>query len=370
MKFARIVIIILFITSLIYLIKPLFIGYYPDFSMHYFGTKALLQNISPYAGGEHFFIPHVYPPFTSIFFIPLIIFTYNTAELIWVGCSIVMYLVSIFLLFSLFNRNIFGTLELFIFTLINATFFPLKFTFGMGQVNTFVLLCICLFLYFTQNKKNSFFAGNVIAFSLAMKLFPILLIPYLLFIKKWKIFFSFVVTFAFLLVLSLFFFGFEIHKYFITNVLPSLTGGWKDYYYNQSIGGFISVMVFDQSRRELLYKLLASFILIPTVIVVIKKKSNFLYCTSIILIVSLLVNKFSWQHHFVLILPSLFILIFSEKSRTIRIFTGIAYGLLAFNFKNPNAIHPLLQFHVMYGACIIYGLTLYRLLVSVGKTKK
>lgn len=367
MRITRILIVLFFLASLIYLHKPLLIGYYPDFSMHYFGTKAFFDHVSPYQGGGNFFIPHVYPPFTSIFFVPFMVFSYDAAEILWVGVSIAMYMVSIMLLFSLFNRRITGSVEMFLFALLNFSYFPLKFTFGMGQVNTFVLLCISLFLYFTLKRRNEMFAGSVIAFSIAMKLFPILLLPYLLLRMKWRILVWFVATLAFVIFLSLLFFGYEIHAYFLNEVLPSLTGGWKDYYYNQSISGLVSVLESDESNRKIWYQFLSGIFLLPVLVFLVVKRKNYLYCVSLILITSLLINKFSWQHHYVLLIPSLFILLFSAKGRMMRILVGVAYALMAINLENPLKFHPIIQFHALYGAILLYGLTLYTLITKGGE---
>lgn len=361
MRVTRLVVLLGFVVSLVYLVKPLLIGYYPDFSMHYFGTKAFFNHVSPYSGGEHFFIPHVYPPFTSVFFVPFMVFSYDVAEVVWVGISIIMYILSVLLLFSICNRRILGTLELALFTILNFTFFPLKFTFGMGQVNTFVLLCISLFLYFTIKKKNNFFAGNVIAFAIAMKLYPMLLIPFLVLIKKWRILISLVLTMSSIIFLSLVFFGYDIHRFFLNEVLPSLTGGWKDYYYNQSISGFVSVVLSENSQRQIFYTIGSALFLIPAIIIFLVKRKNYLFCISLILITSLLINKFSWQHHYVLLIPSLFILFFSAKSRVVQILTGVSYILMAINLEHPLKYHPIIQFHALWGAVLLYCLTFYKL---------
>lgn len=367
MRVIRLVVLFGFVASFVYLLKPLLIGYYPDFSMHYFGTKAFFDHVSPYFGGEHFFIPHVYPPFTSVFFVPFMVFSYDTAEIVWVAASIVMYVLSILLLFGVFKRNMLRTLELFIFSVLNFTFFPLKFTLGMGQVNTFVLLCISLFLYFTVKRKNDIFAGNVIAFAIGMKLYPILLIPYLLLVKKWKILMSVALTMSSVIFLSLAFFGYEIHLFFLNEVLPSLTNGWKDYYYNQSISGFVSVILSEERNRQFFYTIGSAFFLIPALIILLLKRKKYLYSVSLILITSLLVNKFSWQHHYVLLIPSLFILFFTAKSRVVKILVGASYVLMAINIEYPLNFHPVIQFHALWGAVLLYVLTLYSLVFEKRK---
>src|SRR3989344_2907564 len=91
---------------------------------------------------------------------------------------------------------------------------------------------------------------------------------------------------------------------------------------------------------------------------------------SLLIITSLLINKFSWQHHFVLLLPSYFFLYFGTNRKWVRVLVAVSYILTAMNLKNPGAFHPILQFHVMYGAILLFGLTLYEMMQGGKRIKK
>ena len=349
-----------FLCSLLYLLKPLLIGYYADFSVHYDSANALLERKNPYLEGGNFFIPDVYPPFSQFFFIPFTTMsTYSAGEL-WVVLSIGFYLLSIILLMNVFSFR-WDLKSLFLIGLINFTFFPLKFTLGMGQVNTLVLLFCCLFLYFAKRKSSYIYAGSALAMSILWKLFPLFVLPYLLMKRKYSVLVALFLTFAAVVLLSILLFGIPIHIYFVREVLPSLLGGWKDYYYNQSIAFPIAVLFSENSPfRIVSYALLSLIFLIPAIFLSSKRPFSILALTTIFT-ATLLVNRFTWQHHLVLLLPSFFCvlsLLPKWKSR-IGVLTGVSYGLVAANLSKPLEFSIFIQSHALIGMTLLYGIQLY-----------
>lgn len=349
-----------FLCSLVYLLKPLLIGYYADFSVHYDSANALLERVNPYIDGGHFFIPDVYPPFSQFFFIPFTFISAYLAGELWVVLSIVFYLFSILLLMSIFSFKWNDKAFLFV-GLINFTFFPLKFTLGMGQVNTLVLLFCCLFLYFLKQNKNPVYAGSALAMSVLWKLFPFFVLPYLFLKRKYSVLAWLFSVVGLVVLLSSLLFGVEIHVYFIREVLPSLLGGWKDYYYNQSIAFPIAVLFAEDSPfRIVSYVFFALLLLIPAVYLSLKRPFSILALTTIFT-VTLLVSRFTWQHHLVLLLPSFFCvsLYISNWKSKMGLLLGISYGLVAANISKPLEFPLLLQSHALIGMILLYGMQLY-----------
>lgn len=345
--------------SLAYLLKPLLIGFYADFSVHYDSANALLEKNNPYIGGTNFFIPDVYPPFSQFFFIPFTFLSARFAGELWVALSIVFYLLSIGLLMNIFSFK-WSNKAFLLIGLLNFTFFPLKFTLGMGQVNTLVLLFCCLFLYFLKYKKKPMYAGSVLAMSVLWKLFPFFVLPYLFVKRKYSVLIWLFSTVGFVVFLSCLLFGMEIHVYFVRQVLPSLLGGWKDYYYNQSIAFPIAVLFAEDSPlRTGSYVFFGFLVLFPAALLSLKRPFSLLALTTIFT-ATLLVSRFTWQHHLVLLLPSFFCVlsIISKWKSKEGILIGVSYLLVAGNLSKPLEFPLLIQSHALIGMFILYGIQL------------
>lgn len=361
----RITIILLLLISCLYLLKSLALPYYPDFSVHYFGPKAILEGKNPYVGGGGFFIPDVYPPFTQLFFAPLVFFPYSIAEKIWTIISIASYLISVYLLFRISKIKPGSNMTLFLITLVNFSFFPLKFTLGMGQINSFILLLFTLFIYFAEKNKQKY-AAFFLSISLLLKFFPLLIFLYLVIKKQWKAIIYSMIFFIFLTFISFLIAGQSTSVYFVTKVFPGLIGGIKTDYYNQSLSGFISRLISDIEIRTTIIYGLSLIILFGSVYAWLKSK-NRLLSISLVACTSLIINSFSWQHHFILLLVS-YIFIFAEISglksnkNIFYVFLGISYFLTALNIRNPENFPVFFLSHVFYGALILFGLNIYLIL--------
>jgi hypothetical protein len=87
----------------------------------------------------------------------------------------------------------------------------------------------------------------------------------------------------------------------------------------------------------------------------------------------LLINNFSWQHHFVwLIFPLItnFYFIKNRKLGWLYFFVlGLSFFLIGLNLKNPNIFPIAFTSHVFYGTLMLWGLNLYLLLNKTSEVK-
>lgn len=359
------------ITAIIVLGRVFSLGYYPDFSSYYYSPQAMLSHANPYLGGENFFTPFVYPPFVLLFFLPLSFLPFITAEYLWTGISFLCLFLSLMLLGKMKGKAISWTGFVLLASIVCITYFPLKFSLGMGQINILVLLCLVSSIYFLQ-KKNQNLAGVFLGMSLLLKLFPVLLLFYFLIKKQFRIFLITLLTVVGGIIITMLVFGTQIHGYFFHTVLPDLLGSWKGDYYNQSLAGVLMRQIPDVFLRVILLRIFSIILALITlgVIVYNKKKNMQTLEIGFLITVSLLVNTFSWQHHFVwLLIPFFFVFTYiKEQYLSWRYFVllGISFTLVAVNIPHPNTV-PILFFqsHVFFGALFLWILTLWLLVRKV-----
>lgn len=350
-KAVRLILGVFFLVSFLILCRSLFLNSYPDFSQYYFGAKA----VNPYLNGV------IYPPLALVIFHILSLLPFYVIEKIWTVLSLLALLTSVFLIFRLYQKQLFSALGLLVLGLVCLSF-PVKFTLGMGQINNFILLIFVVAIYFLQQKKSSL-ASFLFALSFAIKLFPAYLILQFIVMKKWKFLFTFLISsialsgFAFLLV------GPKINLYFYQHFLPTLLTGWKTDYYNQALTGFIGRSFPYNFFSQMLVDLLSLFFILLSCLVVFKARKNKTLINmsfGLLITLNLIVNNFSWQHHFVfLIFPFLATLFYIQKLKNKRkwlLALFVSYALVSINLVNPHAVPILLQSHVLYGTIVLWVL--------------
>ena len=359
-------IIIFFISSIVFL-KVLTYDYYPDFSVYYYGTSTFINGGNPYLGGKEYFAPFVYPPTVLLFFLAFTLLPFIIAQKVFTAISLLCLFISIGLMFKLFKTPIFATLGLFLVTLV-FNFFPEKFTLGMGQINNVMLLLVVLFLYF-YFKKREYLSGVFLACAIALKLFPILLIPYLFIDRRWRTLSSAAVSLLVIGFVVYLFVNQTTILYFFNTILPGVITSWKVDYYNQSLSGFLIREWNNPGLVSILRSTIGAVLILISLIIVWKFKKNDkfgLLSISLLITLSLIVNTFSWQHHFVWMLIPLLITFFYIKNSRLSIpyyiFLGLSYLSMAVNMKNPSSFPIFLQSHVLYGALLLYILDTYLLL--------
>ena len=365
-KAVKILSFLFFLVSFLVLLKVLLLNFYPDFSQYFWGLKTITHGLNPYVVDKNSLTPTVYPPFVLFLLSFLGLLSFFWAEKIWTLISLVSLFASVYLIFKIYRQKIFSSLGFIVLGLVSLSF-PVKFTLGMGQINNLILFLFVFSIYCLEKKKN-YFSSFFISLSLAIKFFPIFFPLYFLVRKEWKMLLYILIT-----IFSFYFAAFlldpKINVFFYRNVLPTFFGSWKMDYYNQSLSGFVGRSIADENIRNVLrYTLSIIFIALSFFAIFKTLRNNKLQNMHLGLLVSLnlIVNNFSWQHHFVfMIFPFLVTLFYVQKIKInlkLLFVLSVSYLLISFNLKNPNVVPVLLQSHVFYGAILLWILQVYLIL--------
>lgn len=362
------VLIVLFtIVSFVLLLRAFLLPNYPDFLVNYYGAQHLLQRENPYLPDSNYFTPQVYPPFVMFFYIPISLLSYTVATKIWTVISLGCVIGSILLINKVYKKAFFSKTSLLLLSLV-FIFFPLKFTLGMGQINNIILFFTTLFWYFLNTNKYVS-AGIALTFSFLLKFYPLLVLPYLLYLRKWKLLTASMFALTGLFGVTFYFVSFETQVHFFQTILPDLLRSWKGDYYNQSFSGLLMRSVSDPSLRGVLRTIIPIFLLAINLILIlrIKKKTSIRINLEIasLLVISVLINTFSWQHHFILLLLPFYVAVYTvvnaNLSQKYFVALFISYLLIAVNIVNPQTVPSLLQSHVFFGGVILWITILFML---------
>jgi|WetSurMetagenome_2_1015567.scaffolds.fasta_scaffold09719_6 alpha-1,2-mannosyltransferase len=364
-----------FIVSLIYILKILFIPSYFDFQHYYNALQAFIHGDNPYTSVKFPFAYFAYPPSAILFLLPFTVLPLIISEKIYMIFSFICLFLSIKILFKLFQIPMRSWLSIFLIILI-LNFFPLKFTLVMGQINIVILLLLTFFIY-CYKKNRQYLSGIALAIALSLKIFPALLIPYLLINKRWKILTSVLITLVLLFGVVYITIPVPIVNSFFTRMLPSIfqTGGGT-YYFDQSLSAFIARTLHNQVWTQL-PRIISITILIATYIILWLYRrftSNNLLSICSLIILNIILNGSAWQHYFVwLIIPlsvTFFFIHNRRRDNWLYAILGLSYLLMALNLKNPTAFPVLFQSHVFYGAILLYGLIIYLIIFQSDKSIK
>jgi len=255
-------------------------------------------------------------------------------------------------------------------------FFPLKFTLVMGQINTVIFLLLTFFIYYYKNNRQ-YLSGIALATALSLKIFPILLIPYLVINKRWKILISMLLTLIVVSGAAYIALPKNVTSAFFTNTIPSIlqTGGGT-YYYDQSLFAFISRTLNNQISIQLT-RIISIAILIATYTILWlyrRFKNSDLLSIGSLMILNLILNGYAEQHHFMWLIIPLFVTFFYVRNRRLNnwlyAILGLSYLLMAVNLKNPVIFPVPLWSHVLCGAILLYGLIMYLIVFQSDKPVK
>jgi hypothetical protein len=246
----------------------------------------------------------------------------------------------------------------------------------MGQINIVILFLLALFIYCYKNNRQ-YLSGIALAAAFSLKIFPILLLPYLVINKRWKILISMLLTLIVISGAVYIALPKNVTSAFFTNTIPSIlqTGGGT-YYYDQSFFAFFSRTLHNQISIQFV-RTISAVILIATYVILWlyrRFKSNSLLGISSLTILNIILNGYAEQHHFVWLIIPLLVTFFYIRNRRLGnclyAILGLSYLLMAVNLKNPEIFPVPLQSHVLYGAVLLYGLLIYLIVFQSDKSIK
>jgi hypothetical protein len=258
--------------------------------------------------------PTIHPPFNAVLFLPLSFFDYKTA-------FVVLDIVSLILLL-LINQLVVKGLELngewFLnLTCLSLYWYPVFYCLGTGQSSMIISACL-VSGWFCLRLKKEYVAGFLFAIATLMKLFPGLVLLYLLINKNWRAFFATVFFIVLGLSVTTFVVGLDDMRTYSNIIIGRFLNEWSGFVLNHSLNGVITRLFGEGSGwaeplielpriKSLLVILLNSAILIYTILkmrVIAVTKEHADYAFGLTIVAMLLLSPIIWGHIFpVLILP-------------------------------------------------------------------
>ncbi len=370
-KYKKWLLVLVFTATLLYTfisLTKILSGRTPDFEVLWYAAKDLPTGNNPYLN-PNIFTGVGYPPNSLLYYLPLTYLNLKSAQLLFIIFS----LLSLFLVVVLSIKIAFKKVEwktLLIVLKLVLLSFPTKFTLGMGQNNTIAFLFLLLSFY-SYKKDRRVMAGLLLGLVVSLKtVFAFFVLFYLLY-KKWDI-----VVYSFLTILAsvvatVFISSTFLYEYYVRIMLPALFKvSGAEVYYNQGYLGFVARLSQSSNTRQFITPILSFITIIMTSAATIKAKvDDEKLAFSLFVITVLLIDRLSWQHHFVWLIFPFVVLANYAINKKEKIYMGIlviAYILVSWNFKNPKLFSDLpsalLLSNAFYGALLLFGLNLFLLL--------
>jgi hypothetical protein len=374
-----------------------------DFPSYYFGARMAFQSsVSPYeasnwrdipleyAGDNQKFYPYLYAPPSLLAFWPLTPLDYDAARILFLWISHATLLLALgILMFGILRLRI-GEALSFAVVIYALACSPVALTLQKGQTNLIVLLCILLAWHAVRTDKGPAWAALPLTLAVVLKLTPALfLIPMWLAGRRRHVMWS-VVTLA----------AVSAASYLL---LPS--GTWQSWYanvgsqgYAQTVGSLSLSTPANQSVNGMLDRLFYGRNvrfepLLGGAPEVLKRWAVYAACAAIAAIAlatswrarrrsspesidmdfalwaatGYLIAPISWDHHLVLVMPAIFVLLKSVL-QTPRPWPALAalgivgvFLALPFNSNNPafrDGARQLLMSMQLYAVIVLWAMLL------------
>lgn len=312
-------------------------------SFHAASVSAFEHGESPYDSGrlaglmerDVRVFPYLYPPPSLLLLAPLSRLTYADARqavLLVNHLLVLAMLLAIPLYVSRVRpQQVFaGSALCIVYAL---TFYPIIITLNHGQINL-LLLAFLLLSWFFAGRERAVLAGFFLALAVLLKSYPIILIPLLLLIRRWREGVCAVSWLALATLVSAFVLPHAVWNDWFRNVLPS--GGYgctpvglfsPAAIWNQSLNGFFAraftesawshpALVNPGLARLLTYATAAAcFAIAGLAAWRSRDRADSLDRTILVALPTMfLVAPYSWEHHLVYVLPSVLMLLGSRTS--------------------------------------------------------
>jgi hypothetical protein len=134
-------------------------------------------------------------------------------------------------------------------TLILLNFRPIADTIAFGQIDVALLLALTLALW-AMRAERDLLAGALIALGTLFKIYPVILLALFVAKRRWSGLAGFALGMALLNGVAVAVMGWEMHRVYLTEVLPNI-GGTTSWVENQTISGFLARLAAAPTESEI-----------------------------------------------------------------------------------------------------------------------
>ena len=319
-----------------------------DFVQDYFAASSVIKGSSIYGEDVRNLenemlgfngLSNFHPPFNALLFLPFTIIPYKKAFIILGMLSLILLL--------LINQLVVRCLELngewFLnFTCFTLCWYPFICCLANGQSSMIIAACL-IGGWFWLRRKKEYVAGFLFAIATLMKLFPGLVLLYLLIMKKWRAFFAAISFIIIGLIVTTIIVGLNDIRTYVMIIVARDIDVFGGYVLNHSIGGIVAKLFGKQMGwfsplveiphiASVLTILLSIGVLVYTILKLREmaaEKELSGYAFGLTLVTMLLLSPITWTHIFpVLILPIGLLLreyINKPSPKTLRLFLFILF---------------------------------------------
>jgi hypothetical protein len=282
---------------------------WPEVTSHYGVSKA---------------ITFVYPPFFAVLMKPFAYFSYDVAYVLWTIVTVVLTFASILFSLSLGEKRV--SVELALILIVGVfSYFPFYEELVLGQVGSLILF-VCAGGIWLLSRNRIWSSAFCLALATMIKITPIIVVPLLVFHRRWKWLAAYGCWMVCMLAFSIWQVGWAAHAQFLHSVMPSVSCGIPSSY-NASIVVYVQELFLGYVPTAKLPPALpalacaaskaVSFVIFAAMTVrfyLYRREQNLVRHLILMILVSLVISPISWWHHYVIaLLP--FIYLWCTKRR-------------------------------------------------------
>ncbi len=339
-KWLLIIIGLLFCLAAIYLlnIRIRYLEYSSvDLQQDYYAARHLVNHESIYSDTEYI---NNHPPITALLMVPLSFLPYKDAAIIWTLLSIILYILSGWLVLRELNIHL-PREYLLILIGFGLCWHPFLMNIGLGQWSIIIGLCIVLCWICLHHDRN-ILAGIILGLACLIKFYPGLLLVYLLLMKRWKALLATILVVILGTILIAMIIGPKEVIYYFTTVVPFDTKEYTASPENYSIlgtlgkffvGGYLIEPIFVSPIPINMLAIIFDFGVLAILVrnmcsLPIDKDSNDIKF-ALTLIAMLFISPLFWQHNLTIMTIPIFILLMSIVNKSIKLNSEYGLALLA-----------------------------------------
>lgn len=316
-------------------VKAMGAGELQDFRVYHQAAQDLSQHLNPYHAASYAFI---YPPSALSLLWPVSWLPVQWAEMVWTALSLFALALSLKLVANDLKPKphwlwwVSGVV-------LSFWLFPVKFTFGMGQINLLVLVLIVV-AWRQQIHQKSVWAGVWLGLAAALKLFPLLLLIPWMMERRWKSVLVAGVVFVLLHLPAVLLFSPSVLLDFYLTQLNGIPRIGNAVYYNQAFTGVMARLELPNQLSNWINTGLGIGFITTMLCLRRAESSPELSWLEFGLWMCgwLLVGGLAWQHHFVWVIPALLVLTqqyWRDKRWGSQVCLALVAALMGYNFKTP-----------------------------------